>query len=126
SAICHLCPTGAKFTVENGLMPIYEDARVEICFNTQVLRLETEGRKVRNVIFSAGDRELKAKADAVALGANAIFNAHILLTSGDVNPSTGHYLSEQVGYYATVLLDGLENKGGSSIITANGFMLHDG
>jgi choline dehydrogenase-like flavoprotein len=126
SAICHLCPTGAKFTVENGLMPIYEDPRVEICFNTQALRLETESHMVRKVIFAAEERELKVKADVVALGANAIFNAHILLSSGDVNPSTGHYLSEQVGYYATVLLDGLENKGGSSIITANGFMLHDG
>jgi hypothetical protein len=51
---------------------------------------------------------------------------HILLNSGDTNKSTGHYLAEQIGYYALVNLDGLENKGGSSIITANGFMLHDG
>jgi choline dehydrogenase-like flavoprotein len=126
SAICHLCPTGAKFTVENGMMQVFEDPRVEICFDTQVLRLETEGRRVRKVIFATGERELKVKTDAVALGANAIFNAHILLHSGDTNSFTGHYLSEQVGYYALVMLDGLQNTGGSSIITANGFMLHDG
>lgn len=126
SAVCHLCPTGAKFTVENGLMPIYEDPRVRVCFDSQVLRLETANRHVTGVVFTAGDRTLKVKSDVVALGCNALFNAHILLSSGDTNKSTGRYLSEQVGYYALVNLDGLENTGGSSIITANGFMLHDG
>lgn len=126
SAVCHLCPTAAKFTVENGLMDIYTDPRVEMAFGSQVLSLETENRHVKAVVFATGDRVLKARSDVVALGCNAIFNAHILLNSGDTNPSTGHYLSEQVGYYALVNLDGLENTGGSSIITANGFMLHDG
>jgi choline dehydrogenase-like flavoprotein len=126
SSICHLCPTGAKFTIENGLMSVYDDPRVEMCFGTQALRLETMNQRVKDVVFAVEDRVLKVKADAVALGANAIFNAHILLNSGDSNPSTGHYLSEQVGYYALVHLDGLQNIGGSSIITANGFMLHDG
>jgi choline dehydrogenase-like flavoprotein len=126
SSICHLCPTGAKFTVENGMMNVFEDPRVEMCFGAQVLRLETVNKHVSDVLLAVDDRILKAKGDVVALGANAIFNAHILLNSGDRNPFTGHFLSEQVGYYATVLLDGLENTGGSSIITANGFMLHDG
>jgi choline dehydrogenase-like flavoprotein len=39
--------------------------------------------------------------------------------------NTGHYLSEQVGFYCYVYLRDLANIGGSSIITANGFMLYD-
>jgi choline dehydrogenase-like flavoprotein len=126
SSICHLCPTGAKFTVENGMMSVFDDPRVEMCFGSQALRLETMSSHVRKVVFAVEDRVLKVSAEVVALGANAIFNSHILLNSGDSNPNTGHYLSEQVGYYALVHLEGLENVGGSSIITANGFMLHDG
>ena len=125
SAICHQCPVQAKFTIENGLMHLYKDPRVNVSFNSQVLRLETTSDLVKEVVYTKNGAELKVAGDSVALGANAIFNAHILLNSGDKNPATGRYLSEQVGFYCYVYLDGMENEGGSSIITSNGYMLYE-
>jgi choline dehydrogenase-like flavoprotein len=125
SSICHLCPVGAKFTIENGLLPIYQDPRVTLVYNTQVLALDIQAGSAKGVItFSAGQTKTY-QGNAVALGANAIFNAHILLNSGDTNEHTGTNLSEQVGYYGYVHLHDLDNVGGSTIITANGFMLYD-
>lgn len=125
SSICHLCPVGAKFTIENGLMPIYEDPRVTIQYNSQVVSLDLEGGQVRGVVAVNNGNHVKYQGELVALGGNAIFNAHILLNSGDTNEHTGRYLSEQIGYYGYVHLKDLDNVGGSTIITANGFMLYD-
>lgn len=125
SSICHLCPVGAKFTIENGLMSVYEDDRVTIQYATQVTQLDVEGGLVKGVVGFRDGKHEKYQAQLVALGSNAIFNAHILLNSGDSNPNTGRYLSEQVGYYGYVHLNNLDNLGGSTIITANGFMLYD-
>lgn len=125
SAICHLCPVDAKFTIENGLMDVYQDPRVEVSYLSRVFRLETSNDRIRAVEYRKDDKDYKVEAEAFALGTNAIFNAHILLNSGDTNKHTGHYLSEQIGYYAYAYLDGMDNVGGSSAITANGFMLYD-
>lgn len=125
SSICHLCPVSAKFTIENGLSDIYKDERVTLMYDTQVTSLNVEGGTVRGVVTRHDGKDVLYQGSTVALGANAIFNAHILLSSGDTNPNTGKYLSEQVGYYTYVHLKDLDNVGGSTIITANGFMLHD-
>lgn len=125
SSICHLCPIGAKFTIENGLMTIYNDPRVTITYNTQVISLDIQGGSTKGVVTVSNGEHKIFRGDIIALGANAIFNAHILLNSGDSNEHTGHNLSEQVGYYGYAHLDGLDNVGGSTIITANGFMLYD-
>ncbi len=125
SSICHLCPVSAKFTIENGLPDVYQDPRVTVKYGAQVLSLDIAGGLVKGVQVMEGTSTTVYQANVVALGANAIFNAHILLNSGDKNINTGRYLSEQVGYYAYVYLDNLDNVGGGTIITANGFMLHD-
>jgi choline dehydrogenase-like flavoprotein len=125
SSICHLCPVGAKFTIENGLLSIYEDPRVTIIYNTQVVALDIQAGAAKGVVAIADGKHQTFKSNAIALGGNAIFNAHILLNSGDTNAHTGRNLSEQVGYYAYVHLHDLDNVGGSTIITANGFMLYD-
>lgn len=126
SSICHLCPMGSKFTIENGLMSVYQDPRVTIQYDTQVVSLDIEGGVVKGVVAIDNHNEhVKYAGNVVALGANAIFNAHILLNSGDENEHTGRNLSEQVGYYGYVHLNDLDNVGGSTIITANGFMLYD-
>ncbi|MBX2971063.1 MAG: GMC family oxidoreductase [Cyclobacteriaceae bacterium] len=125
SSICHLCPVSAKFTIENGLHDVYKDPRITLQFETQVLSLDVAGGLVTGVNAEQRGEQITLKGSAVALGANAIFNAHILLNSGDDNTHTGRHLSEQVGYYGYVHLDGLDNVGGSTIITANGFMLYD-
>jgi len=125
SSICHLCPVSAKFTIENGLSDIYADSRVSVVYDTQVVSLDVQGGVVKGVVAKQETKDVSFEGSSVALGANAIFNAHILLSSGDTNPHTGKYLSEQVGYYTYVHLKDLDNVGGSTIITANGFMLHD-
>lgn len=125
SSICHLCPVGAKFTIENGLLNIYADPRVTVRYDAQVTSLDVMGGMVKGVQVTEKSGTKVYEGTTIALGANAIFNAHILLNSGDDNVNTGRYLSEQVGYYAYVHLGDLDNVGGSTIITANGFMLHD-
>lgn len=126
SAICNLCPVNAKFTIENSLLSVYDDPRVQLAYDSQVIALDTAGDRVQGVHFLRQGKEQHVKAEKVALGANAIFNAHILLNSGDEHPLLGKGLSEQRGINAYLYLNGLNNLGGSSIITANGFMMYDG
>ncbi|MFA0960567.1 GMC oxidoreductase [Roseivirga sp. BDSF3-8] len=126
SAVCSLCPVNAKYTIENGFRSLYEDERVEVVYEAQAYALHTNGQSARSLVFRHGDEDKEVMADAIGLGANAIFNAHILLNSGDSLYHTGRGLSEQVGMYMMVYLDGVDNVGGGSIIPANGYMLYDG
>jgi choline dehydrogenase-like flavoprotein len=126
NAVCATCPVNAKFTIENSGLGVYEDERVELRSGAQVLAFDAEGAIVRSVIYRSGGRDESAAAEVFALGANAIFNAHILLASGDDGPQTGRGLGEQVGIQATVHLDGFANTGGSTWVNANGYMLYDG
>lgn len=126
SAVCGLCPVDSKFTIENGLRYLYGDNSVTIKYNAQVFALLTTNDSVRGVAYLADEKEHEAEAEVVALGANAVFNAHILLNSGDTNPKTGRGITEQRGTHVELLLKELDNVGGSSIITANGYMMYDG
>ena len=126
TAICHLCPVNAKFTIENAFLQLYSDPRVNIQYDSQVFALDLNNDKVNGVFYAQDGVEKKAEGEVVALGTNALFNSHILLNSGDQHPLTGKGLSEQVGIYAYVYLDGMDNVGGSSTITSNGFMWYDG
>ncbi len=126
SATCSVCPVNAKFTIENSNLGIYDDARVELLYGAQVYSLELQGDRVRKVNFQQDGREHQISGEVVALGANAIFNSNILLNSGDTNPLTGKGLGEQYGTQALVYLDDLACVGGSTWVTANGYMLYDG
>lgn len=126
NSICHLCPVDAKFTIANTLSHIYDDSRVELIYNAQVIGLICSNSSASGLEYIKDKKRVTVAADLFALGANAIFNAHILLNSGDSNYYTGKGLCEQIGFYAYIYLRNLENLGGSSTITANGFMLYDG
>ncbi|MGB3182178.1 MAG: GMC family oxidoreductase [Cyclobacteriaceae bacterium] len=126
SAVCSLCPVNAKFTIENGFSDLYKDDRIEIVYEAQAYALHTNGSVAKSVMFRQGNEDKEIMAETIVLGANALFNAHILLNSGDTLYHTGRGLSEQVGMYMMVYLDGLQNVGGGSIIPANGYMLYDG
>jgi choline dehydrogenase-like flavoprotein len=126
SSVCQLCPMNSKFTIENTLSHLYEDPRVVIRYNAVVFNLIVENNKVKGVVYKSGERDHEAYAETVALGANAIFNAHVLLAAGDKNYYTGRGLSDQRGTFAYFYFDKLDNLGGSSIISANGYMLYDG
>lgn len=125
SVVCHLCPTNAKFTIENSLMSVYQDPRVELVYNAQVYSLETNNDHVKSVYYKIDNKEFNVKGELIALAANAIFNPHILLNSGDLNQSTGKYLTDQVSYFAYIHLNNIDNVGGNSKNPANGYMFYD-
>ncbi len=125
SIVCDVCPVNSKFTIENTLKYLYEDPRVTLIENTQAYALKIENNVAKSVTVRQDGKDVEFYGESIALGANPIFNAHILLNSGDTLSWTGGGLSDQVGTYAKVYLDGLENVGGSSLITANGYMFYD-
>ncbi len=126
SAVCNVCPVNSKYTIENSLSHLYDDPRVTLKYDAQVIYINTRGNLADEVVYLQDGKEQAAKCDTVVLGANAVFNPHILLNSGDTNTLTGAGISEQVGRFVRVYYNGLKNVGGSSIITANGFMMYDG
>lgn len=126
STVCGLCPVNAKFTIENSNIGVYDDSRVKVVYGAPVYGLDLVQNMVRKVSFLKDGKEQHVSADIVALGTNAIFNANILLNSGDHNPFTGKGLGEQIGLQASVYLDNLQNVGGSTWVSANGYMLYDG
>ncbi|MEQ8240190.1 MAG: GMC oxidoreductase [Cyclobacteriaceae bacterium] len=126
SAVCDVCPVNSKFTIENGIGDIYKDVRVTLKYNCQVLGLKTGSNTAQSIEYLEEGISKSAKADTYVLGANGVFNAHILLNSGDDNPLTGAGITEQVGVFARLYYKDLDNVGGSSIITANGYMMYDG
>ena len=126
SSVCNLCPVNAKFTIENTLADLYARPNVEVRYNAQVYSLDTTGNTARSVLYAFEGQRREAYGELIALGANAIFNAHILLNAGDTNPHTGRGLCEQAGVYVFMYYDGLSNVGGGTIIPANGYMMYDG
>lgn len=123
---CNLCPADAKFTVLNEMLDLYQRENVTLTPGAQVVGVSIEGGVCRSVEYLLNGEEFKAAADLVALGANPLFNAHILLNSGVVNPWLGSGLSEQVAFSCTLLLDGINNFSGSTVATGHGYMLYDG
>ncbi len=130
SYTCRVCPVNAKFTIENGLGHIYRDPRVELKYGLQVIRIDWENNVAKKVICTETNNRSNTATQAfegevIALGTNAIFNPHILLNSGDSNPFTGAGIGEQRAFYVKAHI-GIDNLGGSSAITANGYMEYDG
>ncbi|MFD3000916.1 GMC oxidoreductase [Pontibacter toksunensis] len=126
SAECSVCPVNAKFTIENSGMGVFEDERVELVYGAKVFAMELQQNAVRKLSYIRDGKERSATADIFALGANAIFNAHILLNSGDASPLTGKGLGEQYGLGARVYLKNMSNVGGGTWVSGNGYMLYDG
>lgn len=133
NGVCGRCPIDSKFTVLNGLAKIFEDPRVELRTGCAVQAVETTGGVATGVRYVEQDwpegakgRERLAKAELVALGANALFNPHILLRSGLRGSAVGRGLSEQASIRVVVHLDGVDNFQGSTSVTGHGYMLYGG
>jgi choline dehydrogenase-like flavoprotein len=126
STVCSVCPVNAKFTIENSNLAVFDDPRVELRFGANVYALDLVNGIAQKVFYHHDGKEHAVSADVIALGAHAIFNTNILLNSNDSNSYTGKGLGEQLGMDAVVYLDNLENAGGSTWVTANGYMLYDG
>jgi choline dehydrogenase-like flavoprotein len=124
--VCEICPNDAKFTVLNGLAHIYEDPRVTLILEANVMAVEYRGTAATGITYINNGVTQKANADLVVLGAGAIFNPFILLNSGIDQPMTGKGLCEQVSINVMVNLDGVDSFQGSTMISANGFFMYDG
>jgi choline dehydrogenase-like flavoprotein len=123
---CSLCPIDSKFTVLNELRHLYEAERTELRTGARVLEVEYAGDVATGVRWIEGGIERRARSEVVALGANAIFNPHLLLRSGLDGSEVGRGLVEQTSVQVAVDLNGVDGFGGSTFVTANGYPLHDG
>jgi choline dehydrogenase-like flavoprotein len=132
SFTCNFCPTDSKFTVLNGLAHLYDDPRVELRLGAVAQTLTSAAGIVTGVEWLqedpnglAGPEAVAARSDAfataevVALGANALFNPHILLRSGLDDGVVGRHLHEQVGVDALISLDGVDGFNGSTSCTGH-------
>jgi choline dehydrogenase-like flavoprotein len=125
NTVCGLCPIDSKFTVLNELHHLYHDPRVTLLTGAAVQAVEVSGgTTATGVRYLQGGREASAAGSLVVLGANAIFNPHILLRSGFEHPQLGVGLGEQVGTEAVVHLDGVDNFGGSTWVIGHWYGLH--
>jgi choline dehydrogenase-like flavoprotein len=126
SGTCHLCPTDAKFSIQNEMKSIYKDSRVKLLLDSPVQTLITNNDLATGVVYGKQGETHKAYGDLIILGANAFFNAHIMLRSGMKHRLLGKLLNEQVSYNATIDLDGIEGFQGSTSVTGHAFHLYDG
>jgi choline dehydrogenase-like flavoprotein len=122
---CHLCPVDAKFTAENGFQDLFSHPGLNVELDAEVTHLDHEGTSVTAAVYQRQGRERRVTGDLFVLGANAIHSPAILLRSGIDHPLTGRGLHEQIGYAVEVLLDGLDNFGGSTITTGLNYSLYD-
>ena len=122
---CFLCPIDSKFTVLNELSDLYADPRVTLLLGARATAVDiVGGTRAGGVRWVQGGREEAADADLVVLGANAIFNPHILLSSGLAHPELGRGLGEQVGTEVILHLEGVDNYGGSTWVGGHWYGLH--
>ena len=127
SGVCSRCPIDSKFTVLNSLAHLYRsEPRVTLLTGAVATALDVAGNRVTAVRYRHADGEGVARADLVGLGANAIFNPHLLLRSGLPEGMAGHGLLEQVSRNVVVELRGVDNFQGSTSITGQGYMLYAG
>jgi len=126
TSTCRLCPINAKFTVENELGWLYADPRVELLLGARALEVILEGGEARGVRYVKGGHEVEANAEAVGLGANAVFNPFLLQKSGLSHEWLGKNLCEQLSITVTADLDGVDNFQGSTSLTGHGYLHYDG
>ncbi len=124
--VCDLCPTDAKFTIQNGLAHLYEDPRVTLMLESTVDGIEVSAGIATGAHFTHAGRGALARGDLVVLAASALFNPHILLRSGVTHPLLGKRLHEQLAVDVCVDLNGIGAYDGSTVITGNGYMFYDG
>ncbi len=124
NGVCSACPTDSKFTIVNELASLYRDPRVTLLLEARADAVELAGGVAHGVRYTRAGRETVASGDLVALGANGIFNPHLLLRSGLRHPALGRGLVEQVGIYVVVYLDGVDNFQGGTSRCGAGYMLH--
>ncbi len=123
NSTCHVCPIQSKFSIAEHFASPFEG--VELLTGAQAFSLEMENGLAKSVLYLENGREKAARGEMIVLAANPIFNSHIMLNAGDLSPALGQGLGEQRSLYADLML-GMDNRGGSSTITSNMWMLYEG
>lgn len=126
SFTCQRCPADAKFTANNGLMPMFGEDRVTVALQSKALRYESAGNSVSALVFEHKGKPYRVTGDLFVLGANAIQSPAILQRSSMGGGMTGKGLHESLGTHVEVLLDGMNGFDGSTITTGLNFGLYDG
>lgn len=127
NGVCTTCPIDAKFTILNSMEYLYKHPGVDLQLESDVVSVITNGNQASGVIYRDNQGvEKQVYGELIALGANALFNAQILMRSNMQHKVLGRYLSEQVSFNVNVSLDGLDNFQGSTSITGQGYMYYDG
>ena len=65
---------------------LFEDSRVILELEATAQQVLMEAGDAKGVIYRKGDRDIEVRGQAVALGANAIFNPWLLQRSGFKHP----------------------------------------
>lgn len=128
NGVCHICPINAKFTIQSEMKSVYDDPRVTLRLQAQVETLRYQGDMVQGVHYRIATEAKTqfAQGDLVVLGANALFNPHILLRSGLSQPALGACLNEQEAIYIEVDLNGVDNYDGGTSITGHNYAFYTG
>lgn len=125
NGVCDLCPHDAKFTILNMTDSPF-DAGANLLTETEVTRVGLSAGGARSVYVSTGGRDLEIFGDTVFLGANALFNAEIMMRSGVSNPNLGKFIHEQSAIYCDVELASGNGFDGSTSIPSHGYFMWDG
>ena len=127
NGVCSRCPIDSKFTILNTLFHLYQqDPRVTLLTGAKVVAVDVANDRVTGARYEFAGAEHAARADLVALGANALFNPFLLLRSGIPDGMAGRGLTEQISRDVEVDLAGVDNFQGSTSITGHGYMLYSG
>jgi len=126
NGVCTLCPIDAKFTIRKELPDLYARPEITVMTGARVQSVDVQGGVAKGVRWLSEGTEHHALGELVVLGANALFNAHILLRSGIDHPELGRGVVEQSSVTATVYLDGLDNFQGSTSLTGHGYTAYAG
>ena len=125
NGVCSLCPIEAKFTILNSVDQ-FEDTGMALLTGAEVRAVDIQAGQARGVVVRMRDgAQARIAGGVVALGANAIFNAAILLRSGLTSPALGRYLHEQASATIDIDIDAPNYFGGTSI-TAHCYAFYDG
>ncbi|WP_282168618.1 GMC oxidoreductase [Ruegeria atlantica] len=126
NGVCRTCPIDSKFTVLNSFDKLTHPGS-HYLLGTEVRAVDIEGGRARGIRVKSNDgNEVRLRADTVALGTNAIFNAAILKRSDVRNDALGRYLHEQAA--VKVLVDTAKLKaffGGTSETGLGYHFYHD-
>lgn len=124
NGVCHVCPIDAKFRIGNSL-PRFQRDSVKLLTGVECREILTSGGRATGLSVRSGDGEGLLRGALIALGANALFNAAILLRSGLGGWAVGRFLHEQDSLVIEMDTD-TRNYFGGSAITGHCYGAYDG